>query len=66
VDELDDLELLSKDELIEMLLARADAGVNPGPRQSRVLAGQDEFYGALGVACVMAAGAGDVGVAVEA
>jgi len=28
VDEHDDLELLSKDELIEMLLARADAGVN--------------------------------------
>jgi len=41
VDEHDDLELLSKDELIEMLLARADAGVNlsfPGKAITRRMA----------------------------
>lgn len=41
MDELDDLELLSKDELIEMLLARADAGVNlsfPGKAITRRMA----------------------------
>lgn len=41
MDELDDLELLSKDELIEMLLARADAGGNlsfPGKAITRRMA----------------------------
>lgn len=41
MDELDDLELLTKDELIEMLLERADAGVNlafPGKAATRRLA----------------------------
>lgn len=41
VDELDDLELLTKDELIEMLMERADAGVKvtfPGKARARRIA----------------------------